>query len=157
LSELFPEKEWELPSLLKSMNTTKDFFFDVVSQVRMDTWSKGRIALVGDAGYCPTLLTGYGSQLAMVGAYILAGELKAANGDYQKAFQVYEKELSPFVEQKQKNIKLLRTVVPGSAFELWARNQVMKLMRLHAFALFFMKQTWGKVVADEAITLKNYD
>ncbi len=157
LSELFPEKEWEIPSLLESMKTTKDFFFDVVSQVQMDTWSKGRVALVGDAGYCPTLLTGYGSQLAMVGAYILAGELKAADGDYKIAFPAYEKELRPFVEQKQKNIKLLRTVVPGSPFELWARNQVMKLMKLHAFALFFMKQTWGKVVADEAITLKNYD
>lgn len=157
LSELFPEKDWEIPALLESMKTAPDFFFDVVSQVRMDTWSKERIALVGDAGYCPTLLTGYGSQLAMVGAYILAGELKAANGDYPKAFQAYEKELRPFVEQKQKNIKLLRTVVPGSAFELWARNQVMKLMKLHAFALFFMKQTWGKVVADESIALKDYD
>lgn len=93
----------------------------------------------------------------MVGAYILAGELKTANGEYKKAFENYERELRPFVEQKQKNIKLLRTVVPGSAFELWLRNQVMKLMRFHAFALFFMKQTWGKVVADESITLKDYE
>lgn len=144
LVEVFSKEGWEVSKFLEAMETTSDFFFDVVSQVRMDSWSKGRVALVGDVAYCPTLLSGYGSQLALVGAYILAGELKAANGDYKIAFVNYERELRPFVEQKQKNIKLLRQVVPGSPFELWARNQVMKLMSIHAFALFVMKNTWEK-------------
>ena len=157
LADIFSNKGWKVPELLEAMRTTSDFFFDVVSQIRMDAWFNGRIGLVGDAAYCPTLLTGYGSQLALVGAYILAGELKAAAGDYGTAFQAYERELRPFVEQKHKNIKLLRQVVPGTAFELWARNQVMKLMSIHAVALFMMKQTWGKVVAEESITLKDYE
>lgn len=89
LSAAFAGEGWEVPKLLEAMKTTSDFFFDTVSQIRMDTWSKGRVTLVGDAGYCPTLLTGYGSQLALVGAYVLAGELKMAAGDYRAAFEAY--------------------------------------------------------------------
>ena len=60
------------------------------------------MALIGDAAYCPSLFTGYGSHLAMVGAYILAGELKKASGDYHSAFQKYEDEFGPFVEQNKR-------------------------------------------------------
>ena len=157
LSAAFAGEGWEVPRLLEAMKTTSDFFFDTVSQIRMDTWSKGRVTLVGDAGYCPTLLTGYGSQLALVGAYVLAGELKTAAGDYRTAFQAYEHELRPFVEQKQQNIALLRQVVPGSAFSLAVRNQVMKLMSIPSVSRLMMKMTYGRVVRDEAITLKGYE
>lgn len=145
-----------VPKLLEAMKTTQDFFFDILTQIQMPTWSKGRIVVVGDAAYCPTLMTGYGSQLAMVGAYILAGELKLASGDYKSAFQAYDKELRPFVEQKQGNTKLLGQLVPGSAFGLWARNHVMKLMANPAFTRFIVKMTYGQVVKEE-ITLKDYD
>ena len=156
LYEEFANEGWKVPKLLKAMKTTNDFYFDTLTQIHMPTWSKGRIALVGDAAYCPTLMTGYGSQLAMVGAYILAGELKLAGGDYKTAFQDYDKELRSFVEQKQGNTKLLGQLVPGSAFGLWARNYVMKLMANPAVSRFMVKMTYGQVVKEE-ITLKDYD
>lgn len=155
LMEAYAGEGGEVPALLEGLKTTHDFFFDSVTQIRMPAWSTGRITLVGDAGYCPTLLTGYGSQLALVGAYILAGELKCARGDHRTAFQAYERELRPFVEQKQRNIRLLRQVVPGSAFGLWVRNRVMALMQIPQVSRFVAKRTYGRVVRDE-ITLKGY-
>ena len=67
-----------MPGLLAAMREAPDFYFDSVSQVRMGSWSAGRVALVGDAGYCPSPLSGQGSSLALVGAYVLASELRAA-------------------------------------------------------------------------------
>ncbi|MEO7049471.1 MAG: ADP-ribosylation factor-like protein, partial [Ferruginibacter sp.] len=70
-----------------------DFYFDPISQIKIDQWSKGRVSLVGDACYCPSLLSGKGSTLAMVGAYIFAGELKLANGNHKTAYKEYFKGL----------------------------------------------------------------
>jgi 2-polyprenyl-6-methoxyphenol hydroxylase-like FAD-dependent oxidoreductase len=67
------------------METCSDLYFDSVSQIRMDTWAQGRVALIGDACFCPSLLAGQGSALSMTGAYVLAGELKKAGGDYHIA------------------------------------------------------------------------
>lgn len=157
LAEVFANESWEVPRLLQAMQGADDFFFDSVSQIRMDTWSRGRVTLVGDAAYCPTLLTGYGSQLALVGAYVLAGELKAAGGDHRTALAAYEREMRPFVEQKQRNIRLLRQVVPGSAFGLWVRNQAMRLMRFRFASRALAKATYGRVVQEEEITLRDYE
>ncbi len=92
---------WETPGLLDSMHEATDFFFDSMGQVRMDGWSRGRVALLGDAGYCPTPLTGLGTSLALVGAYVLAGELAAALGDHQVAFAGYEEIMRPYVTKGQ--------------------------------------------------------
>jgi 2-polyprenyl-6-methoxyphenol hydroxylase-like FAD-dependent oxidoreductase len=82
LRDEFGNAGWKCPQLLSKMDDAEDFYFDCVSQIKMEHWSKGRISLVGDACDCPSLLSGQGSTLAMVGAYILAGELKDANGNY---------------------------------------------------------------------------
>src|SRR5262245_52023059 len=76
------EQGWQLPRLMKEVERAQDFYFDSVSQIRMLTWSRGRIALVGDAAYAPSLASGQGTSLALVGAYVLAGELSATRGDY---------------------------------------------------------------------------
>src|SRR6266704_3370880 len=102
LSDVFASEAWEVPRLLEKMQTAPDLYFDAVSQIRMETWSRGRAALLGDAGYCPALLSGQGSTLAMMGAYILAGELKVALGDHQQAFHQYEQAFRPVVRQEQK-------------------------------------------------------
>src|SRR5260221_4144171 len=86
LAEVFAGVAWEVPRLLEKMQTAPDLYFDAVSQIRMERWSQGRAVLLGDAGYCPALLTGQGSTLAMMGAYILAGELKVALGKHKLAF-----------------------------------------------------------------------
>ncbi|HET6855739.1 MAG TPA: FAD-dependent monooxygenase [Streptomyces sp.] len=66
---------WETPRLLKAMHAARDFYFDSMAQIRMDRWSKGRVTLLGDAGYCASPLSGQGTSLALVGAYVLAEEL----------------------------------------------------------------------------------
>lgn len=89
---------WEVPRLIKAMWEARDFYFDSVSQVRLDRWSAGRVALLGDAGYCPSPLSGQGTSLALVGAYVLAAELAAADGDPAAAFPAYEARLRDFAE-----------------------------------------------------------
>jgi 2-polyprenyl-6-methoxyphenol hydroxylase-like FAD-dependent oxidoreductase len=101
LAEVFAGEAWEVPRLLKKMQTAPDLYFDAVSQIRMQRWSHGRAVLLGDAGYCPALLSGQGSTLAMMGAYILAGELKVALGEHQRAFPQYEQAFRPVVRQEQ--------------------------------------------------------
>jgi 2-polyprenyl-6-methoxyphenol hydroxylase-like FAD-dependent oxidoreductase len=93
---------WEVPRLLRAMRAAPDFFFDSMGQVRLGHWSRGRVVLLGDAGYCPTPLTGLGTSLALVGAYVLAGELAAAGGDHHIAFRNYDQVMRPYVSQAQR-------------------------------------------------------
>jgi len=80
---------WVRPQLLEYMRTAPDFYFDEMAQIIMDRWSQGRIALVGDAGYCCSPLSGQGTSVALLGAYILAGELAEADGDHALGFANY--------------------------------------------------------------------
>jgi len=101
LRETFQDTGWEANKLLQLMENSGDFYFDSITQVKMNSWTKGRIALVGDAGYCASPLSGQGTSLALVGAYILAGELRAAEENYSLAFARYNELLHPFVEANQ--------------------------------------------------------
>ena len=107
---------WVRPQLLQYMRTAPDFYFDEMSQIKMDRWSKGRVALVGDAGYCCSPLSGQGTSVALLGAYILAGELAAAsqNGevDYELGFANYHKEFHDYVKRNQ---WLVIDNIPGGA------------------------------------------
>ncbi|MEV4069724.1 FAD-dependent monooxygenase [Nonomuraea fuscirosea] len=89
---------FEAERLLKAMWQSDDFYFDAMAQVRMEHWTKGRVALVGDAGYCPSPLSGQGTSLAMVGAYVLAEELVR---DPRTAYARYEERMRPFVAANQ--------------------------------------------------------
>lgn len=92
---------WETPRLLAAMWDAPDFYFDSMAQIRMDRWSVGRVTLVGDAAYSPSPMSGQGTSVALVGAYVLAEELAAAGGDHRAAFARYEARLRPFVELNQ--------------------------------------------------------
>lgn len=143
---------WKCNELLSEMDTTKDFYFDSISQIQMDTWSKGRITLVGDACECPSLLSGKGSTLAMVGSYILAGELKQADGHYPIAFENYEKILKPFMDKKQKSAQTFaKSFVPKSNFGIWIRNLTFKLISLPLISNLAMNQ-----FKDNGLHLKEY-
>ncbi|MEU3953809.1 FAD-dependent monooxygenase [Streptomyces achromogenes] len=96
----FPDECWEIPAMVARMRAADDLFFDAISQIRMPNWSRGRVALVGDAAYAPSFLTGQGTGLALVGAYVLAGEL-ATHTDHVEAFDAYEKVLRPFLTLNQ--------------------------------------------------------
>ncbi|MFE1034645.1 FAD-dependent monooxygenase [Streptomyces sp. NPDC058807] len=99
----FADAGWEIPAMVAAMRRASDPFFDTVSQIRMPRWSSGRTALVGDAAYAPSFLTGQGSSLALVGAYVLAASL-AAHRDHTAAFAAYERDLRGFVELNQAQV-----------------------------------------------------
>lgn len=101
IRDYFKDFGWEVPNILNLLTDKNDFYFDMCSQVKMARWHKGRVALLGDAGFCASPLSGQGNNLALVGAYILAGELKKAQGDHVLAFNRYEEILRPFVKANQ--------------------------------------------------------
>ncbi|WP_329560887.1 FAD-dependent monooxygenase [Kitasatospora sp. NBC_01266] len=101
VAQRFAGVGWEVPRLLAGMRTATDFSFDSVGQVHLASWSHGRVVLLGDAGWCPTPITGLGTSLALVGAYILAGELGKAAGNHRTAFRAYEQLMRPYVTQAQ--------------------------------------------------------
>lgn len=88
---------WRVPALLAAMPAAPDFVFDSLSQVRVDRWSRGRVVLLGDAGYCGSPLAGLGTSMALVGAYVLAGELAAAGDDVDTACAAYQDRLQDYV------------------------------------------------------------
>ncbi|MFG3258203.1 FAD-dependent monooxygenase [Streptomyces sp. NPDC048172] len=104
----------DVPRLLEVMREAPDFYFDAMAQVRMESWVRGRAALVGDAGYCPSPLSGQGSSLALVGAYVLADELgkegaEGTEGDLAAGLARYDARMRPFVAVNQ----ALATENPG--------------------------------------------
>src|SRR5438270_7326155 len=111
------------------MHTAPDLYFHAGSQMRMARWSHGRAVLLGDAGSCPALLAGQGSTLAMMGAYILAGELKVALGDHKLAFPQYEQAFRPVVTQEQKKAgSNARFLVPATPLGLWVQTHLAPLL-----------------------------
>lgn len=112
------------------MPSAETLYLDRVSQIHMPSWTRGRVALLGDAAACPSLLAGQGSALAMVEAYVLAMELARARS-LVDAFAAYERQLAPFLRSKQKAAeRLALAFAPRNGFQLLVRNSVMKLMAL---------------------------
>ena len=101
MRDLFTDAGWEASRVLEGMEKAEDFYMQTVAQVQMPSWHKGRTALLGDAGYCPSPISGMGTSLAIVGAYVLAGELSKCDGDYNKAFEEYESIMRPYVTKAQ--------------------------------------------------------
>jgi 2-polyprenyl-6-methoxyphenol hydroxylase-like FAD-dependent oxidoreductase len=99
-AHVFAPGGWEVPRLVEAMRHANDLYFDTVSQIRMPQWSKGRVALLGDSAFAPSFLSGQGTSLAIVAAYVLAGEL-ASHEDTEDAFASYERIARPFVEANQ--------------------------------------------------------
>lgn len=95
----FADAGWQTPALLDAMPDSPDFYFDTVSQIHLERWSQGRVAVVGDAAWCPSPLSGQGTSMALVGAYVLAGELKAAAGDHHVAFDRYHAVLHDYITE----------------------------------------------------------
>jgi 2-polyprenyl-6-methoxyphenol hydroxylase-like FAD-dependent oxidoreductase len=129
LREAFPEQTWELPRLLSEAERASDFYFDSISQIRMPSWSSGRVTLVGDAGYCPGPAVGGGTALAVIGAYVLAGELRAADGDYTTAFPGYEHRLREVVARFGTiGPTVMKTLIPRTPLQVWLTTQLLRLV-----------------------------
>lgn len=121
-AKAFAGAGWQIPELLNAMQTADDLYFDHVEQIRMPAWTRGRIALVGDAAYAPSFLTGQGSSLALTGAYVLANEL-ARHPDHRDAFAAYERKLRPFVELNQATVSEgMVGMIPATVEQLEQRS-----------------------------------
>ena len=145
LHNLYRHDGWECRKLLGELERTETFYFDTVSQIRMQNWSRGRVALVGDAAFCVSLLAGQGSALAMISAYVLAGELASAPGQYQRAFGRYETLLRGYISAKQRGAERLAGVfAPKTRLGLSFRNLVIKAFALPGLA----KLAIGRDIAD---------
>ena len=119
---------WHVPELLRQLPSAADFYFDSVSQVRLDRWSAGRVALIGDAGYAAGP-GGNGTGTAVVAAYVLAGELAAAGGDYQAAFARYEERLRPYVAKGQRQARGGRDfLAPATARKIGQRDRAFRML-----------------------------
>jgi 2-polyprenyl-6-methoxyphenol hydroxylase-like FAD-dependent oxidoreductase len=121
------ESSWRVPDLLTAALADPDFYFDALCQVRMESWSTGRVALVGDAAYCASPASGAGAELALVGAYRLAGELAATRGDHETAFRRYEESHRALVEKKQRIGPNIRLMVPRTRTGRWLRDTFARL------------------------------
>ncbi|MFG1623031.1 FAD-dependent monooxygenase [Kribbella sp. NPDC049227] len=105
----------EVDRWLEELDRTPVFYFDSITQLRMDTWSRGRATLVGDAGYCPGPAVGGSTTLAVVGAYVLAGELARAGGDHERAFPAYERAMAEHVRgSREVGLSAAKTLIPTS-------------------------------------------
>ena len=154
LAQAFAGEGWEIPHMLDAMWGAPDFYFSRVGQVHMDRWSKGRVVLLGDAGYCGSPMGGNGTSLALVGAYILAGELAVSNGDYQTAFDRYEHEMRDFVRRCQEfALQGKGFLMPDSRIQYWFINQATRMLPY---------MPWKNLITESfqkttnAVTLKDY-
>jgi len=130
MARAFAGAGWFVPELIAAAGSAEDFYFDSMTQIHMPTWSSGRVALLGDAAYGPSFFSGQGTSIALVGAYVLAGEL-ATHDDHAAAFRAYERTARAFIEANQATAKDgCDTMAPDSAAKLWLRNGMIRLAPL---------------------------
>jgi len=152
LRDLYRDGGWECTKVLGELDRTEKLYFDRVSQIRMPSWSRGRIALVGDAAFCVSLLAGQGSALSMISSYVLAGELAAAHGQYQLAFGKYETLLRSYIAAKQRAAeRFAGAFAPKTRFGLSFRNLVVKAFAFPGLARLAV----GRDIAD-SVELPEY-
>jgi 2-polyprenyl-6-methoxyphenol hydroxylase-like FAD-dependent oxidoreductase len=150
---------WEVPHLLEMMPTASDWYFDMAAQIEMPRWSQGRVVLVGDAAYCASPMSGQGTSIALIGAYVLAGELAAASGDHLRAFAQYEDAMRPFVEANQalglRSSKIMRSGETKSV-RGWLLKQLMRIVPGPVTEWLINRGTERITKAANAICLKDY-
>jgi 2-polyprenyl-6-methoxyphenol hydroxylase-like FAD-dependent oxidoreductase len=148
LAETFAGIGWEARAILRALSNAEDLYFDAVAQARLPAWSKGRVALVGDAAWCPSLLAGEGASLAMAGAMVLAGELMTAGSDYRRGFETYERRLRPLMQKKQRSaLSMGAWFAPKTTAGVFLRNQLTRLAALPGLSHLLL----GAMVKDDFI------
>ncbi|KAF2152742.1 2-polyprenyl-6-methoxyphenol hydroxylase-like oxidoreductase [Myriangium duriaei CBS 260.36] len=140
LAEYFADAGWECPRLVEEMNRADDFYYSPVSQVRMDSWSKGRVVLLGDAGYCASPISGMGTTLALTGAYHLAGAIKQNPDNVAAAFAQYEEKMRLIVDRAQK------LPLGGKGFHITNPETWWGLTIMHFIVAFIYWTRLGKIL-----------
>ncbi|MBE1537926.1 FAD-dependent monooxygenase [Actinomadura algeriensis] len=133
LRDVFAGAGWITPRLLADAPESREIFMDAMTQIELPRWHRGRVALIGDACGCLTLVSAQGVSMAMAGAYVLAEQL--ATADHRTAFARYERRLRPEVVRRQRNARLFaRTLVPATRTGLAAQNLMSRFVMRDAFA-----------------------
>jgi len=160
LTEIFQDAGWKTDEFLKDLPGATNFYCEHLALVKMESWSRRRVALVGDAAYCPSAATGMGTTCGIVGAYILAGEIGRhcprpgqGGGDAHQgssgvleALRAYEQKFRPFMDQVQKGISTddgFAKGMPGTPFTIAVMNCLMGLasfLRVNVMGRFFLKE-----------------
>ena len=139
LTDALADIGWESAAILTAVGQVDDIYFDSISQIRMETWAKGKVALIGDAAACPSLIAGEGAGFALAQAYVLAGELHRQGGDTAAAIAGYQARLHAVVARKQKQAEsLAASFVPRTALGVRVRDYATLLMRLPVFPEILM-------------------
>jgi len=129
LRDAFAGMHSQVDCWLGDVDQTPAFYFDAISQLRLDRWSRRRVTLVGDAGYCPGPAVGGSTSLAVLGAYVLAGELARAGGDHLRAFAAYELAMRDPVHLSRAFARgAAKRVIPGSPAGVWALTRGARLI-----------------------------
>ena len=157
LREQFGDLGWEIPRLLDETDRASAFYFDSITQLRLEHWTRGRVALVGDAGYCPGPAVGGSTSLAVVGAYTLAGELAAAGGDPARAYPAYEAALGEYVRSSRTfAVTMAKRIVPTSRAMTWAMTTGVQLFTALPTALARRIGTAGATGLHESVAVRDY-
>lgn len=115
---------WRATELKDELLNSKSFYFDKFCQIKMPSWTKGRVALVGDAAYCASPAAGMGGSLAIIGATALADAFEKNYGNFEMAFKEYNKDLRPFIEKVQAGaVQMLDKLLPATQEEIDLRNK----------------------------------
>lgn len=129
LYDMFVGMHSEVDRWLDELEATPAFYFDAITQLRLDRWSRRRVTLVGDAGYCPGPAVGGSTSLAVLGAYVLAGELARAGGEHLRAFAGYELALrEPVLRSRAFARGVAKSIIPGSPAGTWALTRGAQLV-----------------------------
>ena len=125
IAEQFTGLGWRTTELLEEVEGLENFYFDKFCQIKMPSWTKGRVALVGDAGYCASPAAGMGASLSISGAAALADALLKHNGDFELAFEDYNKNLRPFIEEIQAvaELNVRENFIPRTEEAIRRRNE----------------------------------
>jgi 2-polyprenyl-6-methoxyphenol hydroxylase-like FAD-dependent oxidoreductase len=153
-AERYAGMGWEVPNLLEGLAEAPEVYFDSIAQVHLDSYSRGRVCLIGDAAWCASPRSGMGTSLAVVGAYVLAHEMRAARGDYAAAFARYQRLLAPYVARCQKlAIAALKTDRFSSGWRARLRNVAIRLVRIPAVSKLV---TWQSLAIARSFRLPSY-
>ncbi|WP_030020036.1 FAD-dependent monooxygenase [Streptomyces monomycini] len=158
LTAAFEGVGWQVPRLLEASRTAADFYFDGLDLIEMDRWSRGRVVLLGDAAHCASPASGQGTGMALVGAYVLAGELAAAGGDPRTAFARYEAEMRPYVTANQRMAeKFVPQMLPATRAAIRFRHTMLRMLPHMPWKNYLAKKLAEDVQrCAHAITLKPY-
>jgi 2-polyprenyl-6-methoxyphenol hydroxylase-like FAD-dependent oxidoreductase len=153
-AECFSGMGWQVPTFLDGLAGAREVYFDSIAQVHLDFYARGRVCLIGDAAWCSSPRSGMGTSLAVVGAYVLAHELRSAGGDYATAFARYQQLLAPYVARCQKlavdNLKMDNF---SSGWMGRVRNIGLQFLRIPAVRNLVVRQS---LAVGRSFTLPSY-